>query len=52
MESGVLGWGCGLGWGEWGKKKLITLWVLLKLRISGGSEFCFKIFVEREILRE
>ncbi len=32
-----------------GKKKLITLWVLLKLRISGGSEFCFKIYIEREI---
>jgi hypothetical protein len=38
-----------LGWGKWGKKKLITLWLLLKLRISGGSEFCFKIYVEREI---
>ena len=23
--------------------------LLLKLRISGGSEFCFKIYVEREI---
>ena len=47
-EWGV-GLGCGLGWGKWGKKKLITLWLLLKLRISGGSEFCFKIHVEREI---
>ena len=46
------GLGCGLGWGlgvSGGKKKLITLWLLLKLRISGGSEFCFKIYVEREI---
>ena len=38
----VVGLVCGLGWGKWGKKKLITLWLLLKLRISGGSEFCFK----------
>ncbi len=40
-----VGWVCGLGWGIWGergKKTLITLWLLLKLRISGGSEFCFK----------
>jgi hypothetical protein len=44
----VLGWGA--GWvGVSGEKKLITLWLLLKLRISGGSEFCFKIYVEREI---
>ena len=48
-------WGCwvgvrvGLGIGESRAKKLITLWLLLKLRISGGSEFCFKIYVEREI---
>ncbi len=50
---GLLGWCAGaLGiWGE-GKKNFITLWLLLKLRISGGSEFCFKIYVEREILRE
>ncbi len=53
VESGLLGWCAGaLGiWGE-GKKNFITLWLLLKLRISGGSEFCFKIYVEREILRE
>ena len=52
VGSGLLGW-CA-GWvgdlGEVGeKKKLITLWLLLKLRISGGSEFCFKIYIEREI---
>ncbi len=51
-------WGCwvgvrvGWGLGERAKKNFITLWLLLKLRISGGSEFCFKIYVEREILRE
>ena len=44
-----VGLGCGLGLGKWGEKKLITLWLLLKLRISGGSEFCFKIYIEREI---
>ncbi len=38
------------GFGEcWGKKNFTTSWLLLKLRISGGSEFCFKIYVEREI---
>ncbi len=37
------------GFGERAKKNFITLWLLLKLRISGGSEFCFKIYVEREI---
>ena len=40
-----MGWGLG----ERAKKNFITLWLLLKLRISGGSEFCFKIYVEREI---
>ena len=39
----------GLGIWESRAKKLITLWLLLKLRISGGSEFCFKFYVEREI---
>ena len=49
MES-VCWVGVRVGFGVRGeKKKLITLWVLLKLRISGGSEFCFKIYVEREI---
>ncbi len=32
-----------------GKKNFTTSWLLLKSRISGGSEFCFKINVEREI---
>ncbi len=47
----VVGLVCGLGWGfgEGRAKKLITMWLLLKLLISGGSEFCFKIYVEREI---
>jgi hypothetical protein len=51
VESGVVGLVCGLGWGFGGRraKKLITLWLLLKLRISGVSEFCFKIYIEREI---
>ena len=51
VESGVVGLGCGLGWGfgERVQKNFITLWLLLKLRISGGSEFCFKIYIEREI---
>ena len=51
VGSGLLGW-CA-GWvgdlGKVGQKNFITLWLLLKLRISGGSEFCFKIYVEREI---
>ena len=49
MKIGVVGMGVAgdvgdLGvWGIFrGKKKLITLWLLLKLRISGGSEFCFR----------
>ena len=45
-EECVLGWGAGWVWGKWGKKKLITLWVLLKLRISGGSEFCLKFMLK------
>jgi hypothetical protein len=51
VESGVVGLVCGLGWGfgRVGQKNFITLWLLLKLRISGGSEFCFKIYIEREI---
>ncbi len=48
---GLLDW-CA-GWvgdfGRVGQKNFITLWLLLKLRISEGSEFCFKIYVEREI---
>ena len=49
MES-VCWVGVRVGFGvSGGKKKLITLWLLLKLRISGGSEFCFKIYIEREI---
>ncbi len=51
LGSGLLGWGA--GWvgdlGNVGQKNFTTLWLLLKLRISGGSEFCFKIYVEREI---
>ena len=51
VESGVVGLLCELGWGfgRVGQKNFITWWLLLKLRISGGSEFCFKIYVEREI---
>jgi hypothetical protein len=47
----IVGLGCGgVGdLGSVGEKKLTTLWLLLKLRISEGSEFCFKIYVEREI---
>ncbi len=52
-ESGewIVGLGCGgvEGLGSAGEKKLTTSWLLLKSRISGGSEFCFKINVEREI---
>ena len=50
VESGVVGWVCG-GVGDLGRgqKKLYYLRLLLKLRISGGSEFCFKIYIEREI---
>ena len=29
--------GCGLGWGKWGKKKLITLWLLLKFANFRGE---------------
>ncbi len=45
-ESGewVVGLGCGGvgGLGSEGEKNSTTLWLLLKLRISGRSEFCFK----------
>ncbi len=47
----VVGLGCG-GVGDLGSvggKNFTTSWLLLKLRISEGSEFCFKIYVEREI---
>ncbi len=48
---GLLGWGCGGvgGLGSVGEKNFTTSWLLSKLRISGRSEFCFKIYVEREI---
>ena len=51
VESGVVGLGCGGvgGLGSVGEKNFTTSWLLLKLRISGGSEFCFKINVERDI---
>ncbi len=48
-------WGVGLGcravgdFGSVGQKNFTTSWLLLKLRISEGSEFCFKIYIEREI---
>ncbi len=47
---GLLGWGAGaLGvWGVLGKKTLLPRGSFQKMRISGGSEFCFKIYVERE----
>jgi hypothetical protein len=52
-ESGewIVGLGCGGvgGLGSEGEKNFTTLWLLSKLRILGGSEFCFKIYVEREI---
>jgi hypothetical protein len=47
----IVGLGCGgVGvLGSVGEKNFTTSWLLLKLRISGGSEFCFKNKVEREI---
>ncbi len=45
-ESGewIVGLGCGGvgGLGSEGEKNSTTLWLLLNLRILGGSEFCFK----------
>jgi hypothetical protein len=55
-EEGEWGVGCRVGGaggvgglGSVGEKNFTTSWLLSKLRISGRSEFCFKIYVEREI---
>jgi hypothetical protein len=50
----IVGLGCGGvgGLGSVGEKNFTTSWLLSKLRISGRSEFCFKIYVEKRDLRE